>query len=213
MNPLAAFNPTQAEEFWQLLTLHRLTKTGYVAFATYNSGKDWDALKTALESEPSLNTQVVHVPSGSIPSTDPNFLPTLRGFGQSRALVLLRVDLSCTDDGFKQFCGYLNFHREEIVALPHGVIVCSTEPSITEINHQAPDTFAVKRALLDFRGDTEEVWALYALLEAEQNSTMPNLGYIERLKKRIEYALRPYEESETEAASSLSSKRHNKPKL
>jgi hypothetical protein len=210
MNPLENFSPTQAEAFWELLTLHRLAKTGYVAFAMYNSGKDWEALKTALELEPTLNTKIVYVPSGNISSTDPNFLPTLRSFGQERALVLLRLDLSRSDPSFKDFCGYLNFHREEIVAMPHALVVCSTEPSITEVNRQAPDTFAVKRALLDFRGEftppnlplgdsglwlqdvqdrTSNVEDIEALLEAERNALHPNEDYIARLELRLAGAL------------------------
>jgi tetratricopeptide (TPR) repeat protein len=208
-NPLENLSASQAEPFWRLLKIYELTDSGFITFAIYAQGKDWDVIKTALEAEPKLNVKTIFVPSGNISANDPNFLPSLRAIGEQRSLVLLRVDLGVDDEGLKHFCGYLNFHREEIVGLKHGIVIWTTDPVLTVIARTAPDTFAVKRGVLDFRSELEiklplgdsglwlrdvetkkdEFEELQELLELEKKSENPDWSYVVRLELRLTSAL------------------------
>lgn len=207
--------PNQAEQFWRLVKLYRATRSGFVAFAIYGQASDWEVIEGALRVEPSLNLHALSVPSGSIPMNDPNFLPALRAVGSERGLVMVRVDLGATDPSLVRLSGYLNLHREEFARLPHGVVFWVTEAALVVVARAAQDTYAVKRAVFDFRsspevrlphGDSglwlrdvmerpEEIQRLEALLAAERSSLNSDAAYMTRLELRLAQKLYDFGES------------------
>jgi hypothetical protein len=202
---LESLSSEQAEQFWKLVKLYQITRKSFVAFAIFGQAADWNDIEGTLRLESSLNLHLISVPSHTISADDPNFLPALRAIGSKRSLVLIRVDYGASDAALITFAGYLNLHREELMHLPHGFVFWLTEAALTVVARVAPDTYAIKRAVLDFRihpasnvlsghaaawsndqvARLERIQELAKILELERSSATPDFSYISRLKLRI----------------------------
>jgi hypothetical protein len=138
-----------------LMTLHRLVPTGYVVFALCENLNDWNRARQTLEREVIGPVKTVIVSEETVSSEDPNFLPLLRALGSDRAMVLLYVDFKPDDAAFELFCLHLNFQREKLLAMGHGLVFCLSDAALRAVSLRATDTFVVKRGIEDFRGAVE----------------------------------------------------------
>ena len=130
---------------------------------------------------------------------------------------------------FDKFAGYVNIQREAFTDAPHAVVLWLREEQLVRLMRRAPDFWAWRSGVFDFRGEIteasttyreleltssyertqmEEQVALYReILKGQLQQDKPDLAYVVRTQLRLVRALHNlglYHEAASEARAALS---------
>ncbi len=170
--------PEIAEEIEALRILVRDTNSSLLAFALYRSSGDRAAAIYALKER--LALPVVEF-TLSKPESDPFIF--LRTLSAQRRVCIFFYNI---EEALPDVAGYVNLQREEFAKHPHAIIFWVNEHGLREIATHAPDFWAWRSGVFDFR---IEYLKLQSVFQAELVESIP-FENRDDLEKRI----RLYEE-------------------
>jgi len=224
---MEAESPSQvrsvADEIAALSLLIRETDSSVIAFALYRSVADREPVVAALKEQLS-----VPVRECVLSAEHRNPIDYLRALpvGDRRCVFFYDVEAA-----FPEFLGYVNIQRESFASVPHAAIFWVTEYGFREIGTKAPDFWAWRSGVFDFRsvrerveppalsaafgggfefadrGDLERRVSLYeGLIREQQAADSPDYGFLARLQNRLAWAyfeLTRHREAESTARQAL----------
>ena len=130
---------------------------------------------------------------------------------------------------FDKFAGYVNIQREAFTDAPHAVVLWLREEQLVRLMRRAPDFWAWRSGVFDFRGELTETSTPYRdlefanfyektqleeqvnlyreILKSQLQQAKPDLAYVIRTRLRLSdvlYKLGLYEKMASEAREALS---------
>jgi tetratricopeptide (TPR) repeat protein len=137
--------PEVVEEVEALSLLIRETDSSRLAFALYRTVGDREAAVRALKERVSLP-----VVEFTLSSAQKNPLVLLRKLPTGKRACVFFYDV---EEALPQVTGYLNLQREAFAEVPHATIFWVREHGLREIATHAPDFWAWRSGVFDFRSE------------------------------------------------------------
>jgi tetratricopeptide (TPR) repeat protein len=181
-------NLEREAEIQGLILLLRETERSLLAFALYRTVAEREAVARELRQRLSLPVQEFTLSTRRRNPFD--LIQEIRGDGR---VVCFLYDV---EEAFPEALGYLNLQRERLAELPHAVVFWVREYGLREIGVKAPDFWAWRSGVFDFRASEERVpWAVVEAAVA-QPFTYLDRGDLERRLSLYRGLLRDHSQEE-----------------
>ena len=150
--------PTGTAELEALSLLIRETTGSVLAFALYRSVAEREAAVRAMKER--LSVPLVEF---TLSKVQDNPIELIHSLPVDKRVCILLYDL---EEALPKVTCYLNLQRESIVEVPHAIIFWIREYGLQELATRAPDFWAWRSGVFDFRTEAERVpgRAIHAIL-------------------------------------------------
>jgi len=158
----------------RLILLLRETERSLLAFALYRTVAEREAVARELRERLPLPVQEF-----TLTAKRRNLFDLIEGMKADGRVACFVYDV---EEAFPEALGYLNLQRERLAELPHAVVFWVREYGLREIGVQAPDFWAWRSGVFDFRAPEER-----APLAAVEAAVAEPFTYLDRgdLERRL----------------------------
>ena len=175
-------------ETQRLILLLRETERSLLAFALYRTVAEREAVARELRERLPLPVQEF-----TLTAARRNPFDLIEGVKTDGRVACFIYDV---EDAFPEALGYLNMQRERLAELPHAVVFWVREYGLREIGVQAPDLWAWRSGVFDFRAPEERAPLAAVEMAVAEPFTYLDQGDLERRLSLYRGLLEDYSQEE-----------------